>query len=792
MNRTRLRNLLPVLMSLLVLVTLARLTLAMPGSSAAILVALMFEFLIVFNAAFGAPLSSGVVSLLPMTTAAAFLVLGLTPAGWLAFCGAFIYGYIRYKYAGQLGFPAAGSRMDALAVTAADATLQTLSILAGGVIYLIIGGTLPFVSLDLRSVLPYAALALTYLAMSYVMAGLFLNIREASRLNRFIQLLPRIFLYEGVPLVFAPLVALTFNILGWGAFLLFGSAIVAAALVMRNLAVSRLRLERQVGEMHGLQAVGQALSSSLDLSAVLFAVYQQVIRIMPAETFYVALYDSENDEVVFPLVVENGDVVHWPSQRGGRGLAEHLMRARSLQAGREKTDVLRRTFGMSLSQRPVTSWLGVPIPAGDDFLGVISVQSHSTFNLYDASHEAVLTAIAAQASLAIQNARLYARTDEALARRVQELDSILRTVGEGVLLLDLDYRVAAVNRALADFVGVPANEIIRTSLVGTQAPQVTQFLQGIAYSADQLVADCQALLKQGAELKKTTINLPGDTEVQMERTLAAVHDRQGVVTGWLLVFRDLTEEVQLQELRDDMMHMLVHDLCSPLAVVQSSLSTIPDYVAKGGLDGVLKLVNFSERAVQRLLSLVADILDIARLESGSLPLAPGWHDLPGLLDEAVGQITPLANQAGISIVVSVPKDLPQVYLDASLIGRVLTNLLDNAVKFTPNGGRVDLWAGRGLYHPRPMVWIGVSDNGPGIPPDKQKVLFEKFHQLDSPGGRRAGTGLGLHYCKLAVEAHGGKIWVESRLDQGSTFVIQLPVNPLGIGVDADEQPHTDA
>lgn len=769
------RNILPLLMAGLVLVTLVRLATVMPLSQDAWLPSLLFGFLIVFTATFGAPMAGGVVSLLPMTTAAAFLVVGLAPASWLAFLGAFINGFIRYHFSDQLGFPLEISRREAFARTASDATVQTVSILAAGAIFLLSGGLLPLSSLDLASLINFIAMAMCYLAMRYVMNGLFLSIREASRINTYIRLMPGILLYEGVPLGFAPLVALTYNALGLVTFSLCVLTIVAAALVMRNLAMSRHRLERQLRELDSLQAVGQALSSSLDLRSILLAMYQQVLQIMPVETFFVALYDEENDEIIYPLVMENGVEEHWPSQRFGRSLAEQLMRPYNDRFQREKTDVLRRTFGMSVSQRPVTSWLGVPIPAGDSLLGVITVQSHSKFNLYDASHEEVLTALASQASLAIQNARLYARTDQALARRIQELNSILETVKEGILLLDLSYQVVALNRTLAGFIGLPASEVIRNSLIASEKAEISMLLERIGYTAEELTADCEALIVPEHEVKKRTLTLGGADSRQVERNLTAVYDRQGRVTGWLVTFRDITEEIELQQLREDMMHMLVHDLRSPLAVVQSSLSSIPPFLEEGKVEGVFKLVDFSERGVERVLSLVADILNIARLESGNLPVQPCPQDLPALLQETADQIEPLANQAGILIRVTVPDNLPHVNLDPYLIGRVLSNLLDNAVKFTPKGGRVDLWAAEGLYHPRPMVWIGVSDNGPGIPADQHRLLFEKFQQLDVSGGRRPGTGLGLHFCKLAVEAHGGKISVESNPSQGSTFVIQLPV-----------------
>jgi signal transduction histidine kinase len=245
----------------------------------------------------------------------------------------------------------------------------------------------------------------------------------------------------------------------------------------------------------------------------------------------------------------------------------------------------------------------------------------------------------------------------------------------------------------------------------------------------------------------------------------------------LLVFRDLSEEIELQELRNDMVHMLVHDLRAPLAVVESSLVNIPAFLDEGKGETVRRLVSLSERGIHRVLDLVGDILDIARLESGNLKIQPVRSDLPLLLKDAASEIEPLASQAGIAIQVSAPSNLPRVYIDPHIMRRVLSNLLDNAVKFTPDGGSIHLWAAEGLYHPNPIVWIGVSDSGPGIPAETQKQLFEKFRQFDAPASRRAGAGLGLHFCKLAVEAHHGKISVESVLNRGSTFVIQLPLLP---------------
>jgi signal transduction histidine kinase len=122
----------------------------------------------------------------------------------------------------------------------------------------------------------------------------------------------------------------------------------------------------------------------------------------------------------------------------------------------------------------------------------------------------------------------------------------------------------------------------------------------------------------------------------------------------------------------------------------------------------------------------------------------------------------------------VDPEIPPVTVDAEYIERVLNNLIDNAYKFTPDGGSIRIWARRANQANSSGVLIGISDTGPGIPEKEQNRLFRKFQQVVSSSGRRTGTGLGLVYCKLAIEAHGGRIWVESEPGKGSTFLVNLP------------------
>jgi signal transduction histidine kinase len=613
---------------------------------------------------------------------------------------------------------------------------------------------------------------LIYLTVNHLTISPAIATRGRKALQAYLRSLPNLLFYEGGPLVFAPLVALIYSRLGIVQFTLFALLMIIASLITRGLAVTSQRLERRVKELDSLQAVGQALSASLNLDRILEAIHTQVAALMPAENFYVALYNAETDEVSFPLAFEDGQRVHWRSRPKGHGLTEYILQTHeSLLIPRDVGAALQE-IGIAQIGRLAASWLGVPILAEQEPIGVIAIQSYDTAGAYDISHEEVLVTIAAQAAVAIQNARLYERTDEALARRVQELNSILRTTAEGILLLDTSWCVLAANRALSIFLGVAQTEIVGQVLDAVRA-ESGSLITLIGYTPEALQTACEELAQDDTSYKQT-ITVPGPPERHVERTLTPVRDREGTTVGWLFILRDMTEEIELARLREDLTHMLIHDLRSPLTVMNGSLEILETVITSEDTDTIESLLQMAKRGTDRLLRMVNELLDIGKLESGQLILHPENVRAESLLKDVANRLAALAEINNITLEISVAPDLPQLYSDVEFIGRVLHNLLDNAIKFTPDDGRIRLWARLDPGHDPVALLVGVTDSGPGIPPEEQHRVFEKFQQT-SVTGRRVGTGLGLPFCKLAVEAHGGKIWVESEVGKGSSFIMRLPV-----------------
>jgi signal transduction histidine kinase len=277
-----------------------------------------------------------------------------------------------------------------------------------------------------------------------------------------------------------------------------------------------------------------------------------------------------------------------------------------------------------------------------------------------------------------------------------------------------------------------------------------------------------ALQPQGPYAQEYRIVCPSGEVKWIHSIGFPVHDAQGAVIRIAGLSEDVTEAHRLEQLRQDLTHTMVHDLRAPLTGVQAGIDVamqadVSASLRREGLEVAL-------RSVRKLLFLIDAILDVSRLESGHFPLEMTLADLSRIVAEVIASFQALAAAGRVSLHLDAA-DLPAVRFDEVLVRRVVENLVGNAIKFTPGGGgvRVRLQRGEGV------VRVSVSDDGPGIEPDLGARLFEKFVTGRRPG---RGSGLGLAFCRLAVEAHGGTIGLDPAFGRGATFHFTLPL-PAG-------------
>jgi signal transduction histidine kinase len=237
--------------------------------------------------------------------------------------------------------------------------------------------------------------------------------------------------------------------------------------------------------------------------------------------------------------------------------------------------------------------------------------------------------------------------------------------------------------------------------------------------------------------------------------------------------RSLKQLQDLEALRDSLTHMIVHDLRTPLTSLLGGLQTME---LTGELnDEQSELLELSIQGGQMLLRMINDLLDINKLEAGALELEYTDLDVERIIAQAVQQVEYLAAERQLRLDRETAPDLPTLYADEEKLVRTLVNLLGNALKFTPSGGNVRVSVGP-AEHERALCFA-VSDSGEGIPKEAFARIFEKFGQVETrKSARKMSTGLGLTFCKMVVEAHGGRIWVESEPGQGSTFSFVIPVS----------------
>lgn len=408
----------------------------------------------------------------------------------------------------------------------------------------------------------------------------------------------------------------------------------------------------------------------------------------------------------------------------------------------------------------------VPLRATQRTLGCVCVAYANA--LPEPSDRETVILFASQAAVAIESIELFGAVRTARDQMV----SILASTREGIMLIGADGSVAIANAALSDLTALDTSNI--------QGVPVDTFLsrwfETAAYGAEECAALQRAIddaLTGAAQFVAGEMSgNPGGLRY-LEWSVLQAQSSGDSHGGVLLVLRDITAAREADRLRQDLTHMVVHDLRSLLSSVIASIEWMMRGASGALNDQQRHVVQIANTSATHMLDMINTLLDISRLEAGRMPIERSRADIRSIVTDSVQRLASLALDRAIVIESDVDESLPHIYADVDLIGRVLQNLVSNAIKFSNRGGLVRVRAMVNRSDDgQDKVLVAVSDQGVGIAPGDRERIFAKFSQV---GERRGGSGLGLAFCKQAIEAHGEHIWVESEPGRGSTFFFTLPI-----------------
>ena len=361
------------------------------------------------------------------------------------------------------------------------------------------------------------------------------------------------------------------------------------------------------------------------------------------------------------------------------------------------------------------------------------------------------------------------RTERQLQMLSRQSQSILESVGDGIYGVDTAGRCTVLNHAASAMLGFNSQEVLGRSMHDLIHHT---FADGRPYpQAESPILGCLRTLKPVRVSNEVFWRKDG-TSFPVAYTANPQLD-DGKPVGVVVAFQDVTERRALERMKDEFISTVSHELRTPLTSLRAALGLVATGSLAGKPEKEQQMLTMALSNTERLARLVNDILDLERIEGGKLQMECAHQEVDKLLRKAAELMALPAQKVGVFIETA-PTDL-QAWADPDRILQTLTNLISNAIKFSPRGTMIRLYA---TQPEKNFVRITVCDEGRGIPPDKAEAIFERFQQVDASDSReRGGTGLGLAICRSIVTQHGGRIWVESQMHRGSCFHFTLPTQP---------------
>lgn len=530
-------------------------------------------------------------------------------------------------------------------------------------------------------------------------------------------------------------------------------------------AALRHRSDRQEIEFATIYDITYSLTSTLDLDSIIAQLSDPVRRSLDVESLSIGLIEPTSGDIIFvtqlmgplfqnmaPIRLKAGQgIAGWVADRGEPVIVNNVYTDQRFHAQ------VDRDSGFQTH-----SILAVPLVVENRVIGIVEAinKLHGHFTDHDLR---LLRMVSAPLAVAIENARLHTNV-LAEERRVK---AIFENMAEGMLTVNAEGRVTATNESLLTLLHKENH-----NLIGQRADQVIKIdsEQGFAHFLEQVLQSDDEYPQLACNL---ILNNNGHTHVPVLISGAPILNDDDEVYETILVFSDLGQIREVERMRDDFFHGIVHELRTPLATILMYARLLREGRAKDDQVKADRFLGVIERESDRLQIMVRQMLQLAKLEASHIQRSSEVVHLSRIFDQLLAPMADQATEKGLTFIQRVQPDLPPVQGVEETLYLIFKNLIDNAIKFTLSGTvRIDAQAeGKEIV-------VRVRDGGIGIPKEALPNLFRRFYRAQSAVEKGiAGTGLGLYMVKEGVEKHGGTIEVQSTEGEGTTFTVRLPAAP---------------
>ncbi len=511
-----------------------------------------------------------------------------------------------------------------------------------------------------------------------------------------------------------------------------------------------------------LLQISRAMTSKLDMPSVLRLILGHAVDMLRGVSGLIALKEEDGSFSIRASYGLSPDLLPHlnallgglPVSLGGGGTSRWR-----IPGLRSRLALVVASTGVSLRQV-----VALPLLQEDNLVGVILIFGDSDV-AFSNNDRQVLASFADQAAIAMQNARLY----QDLAREKSRLDAIIDISADGVMILDPQGRIQAFNVALSQMTGW-AEEAAREQ-------PCWRVLDLRDRNGDKLCRkSCpvkNSQLLEGRLIQEGYILRSDGTRTDVSVAYTPLYDQQERLVNVLANVRDITRFREAEEMKSTFISVISHELKTPVAIIKGYVGTLRREDAHWDEKTLKESLASVEEQVDRLNHLIDNLLDASRIQSGAFKMDVGDIDLPGLAERVAKQFRPQTQTHRIAV--HFPPCFPLVQGDAERLEEVFANLIGNAIKYSPQGGGIQVGGQVGSGG----VLVYVADEGIGIPKGEQENIFRPFYRVEGDAGQETqGAGLGLYLCQAIVEAHGGRIWVESGPSKGSRFVFFLPLQEV--------------